>query len=62
MKEIFAYVLEFMLTLAEMLNNSKITVKKGSNILKVIQAFHTVCIDLYMGYSGPVVRSLTATY
>ena len=30
----------------------------GQSILKVIQAFHTVRIALYMGCSGPVVRNL----
>ena len=27
--------------------------------MKVIQAFHTVCIELYTGYSGPVIGSST---
>ena len=34
----------------------------GWSILKVIQAFHTVRIVLYIGCSGPVVESLTALY
>ena len=32
----------------------------GQSILKVIQAFHTECIVLYNGCSGPVIRSSTA--
>ena len=65
-KEIFAYGLEFMLTLAKMQNNSTLMWTKieiwGWSILKVIQAFHTVCIVLCIGRSGPVVGPLTATY
>ena len=65
MKEIFAYVLQFVLTLAKMQSNSTLMWKKfeiwGWSILKVIQAFHTVRIALYIGCSGPVVGSLTAT-
>ena len=59
MKEMFAYVLEFMLTLTKMQNNSTLMWKKfeiwGWSILKVIQAFHTVCIALYIECSGRVV-------
>ena len=43
MKEIYAYVLEFMLTFDKM---------------EVIYAFHTVRIVLYIGCSGPVVACL----
>ena len=51
-----------MLTLDEMQNNSPLMCTKfeilGQNILKVIQAFHTVRIVLYIGYSGLVVKVL----
>ena len=50
MKEMFAYVWNFMVTLAKMQNNSNSMWKKfeiwGWRILKVIQAFHTVRIVL----------------
>ena len=65
MKESFAYGLEFMLTLAKMQNNSTLKWTKYDiwdwSFLKLIQAFHTVHI-FCIGCSGPVVRSLTATY
>ena len=65
MKEIIAYILEFMLILAKMQNNSTLMWKKFEiwdwNILKVIQAFHNVFAVLYIGCSGPVVESSTAT-
>ena len=58
----FVYVLEFMLTL----DISTLTWEKleiyGWSILKVIQAFHTVCLVLYIRCSGPVVGSLTVSY
>ena len=58
MNEIFVYVLEFMLTFDKMQNNSTLMCTKfeisGQSILKVIQAFHTVCIVLYIECSGPV--------
>ena len=61
-----AYVWNFMLTLAKMQNNSTLMWKKfeiwGWSILKVIQAFHTVRIVLYIGCSGPVVGWLIAIY
>ena len=51
-----------MLTLDEMQNNSPLMCTKfetwGQNILKVIQAFHTVGIVLYIGCSGLVVKVL----
>ena len=31
---------------------------RGQSILKVVHAFHTVCIGLYIGCSGPVVMDL----
>ena len=66
MKGIFAYVLEFMLTLDKMQNITTLMCKKleirGQSILKVLQAFHTVRIVLYIGCSGPVIGSSTATY
>ena len=66
MKELFAYVLELMLTLAKMQSNSTLMWKKleiwGWSILKIIQAFHIVHLVLYIRCSGPVVGSLTATY
>ena len=66
MEEIFAYVLEFILTFAKMQNNSTLKWKKfeiwGWSILKVIQAFHTVRIVLYIGCSGTVGGSLTTKY
>ena len=60
MKESLAYVLELMLTFDKMQNTSPLMCTKyqswGQSILKVIQAFHTVRIVLYIGCSGPVVR------
>ena len=60
------YVLEFMLTLAKMQENSTLMGKMfeiwGWSILKVTQAFHTVRIILNIGFSGPVVWSLTDSY
>ena len=57
MKGIFVYVLEFMLSLDKMQNISILMCKKfrtwGQSILKVIQAFHTECIVLYIWCSGP---------
>ena len=56
--EIFAYVLEFMLTFDKMQNTSPLMCTKfeicGQSILEVIQAFYTVCIVLHIGCSGPV--------
>ena len=53
-------------TLAKMQDNSNLMWKMfeiwGWSILKVIQAFHTVRLVLYIGYSGPVVGSLTDSY
>ena len=55
-----------MLTLTKMQNNSTLKWTKfeiwDRTFLKLIQAFHTVRIVLYIGCSGPVVGSLTATY
>ena len=67
MKGIFAYVLEFMLTLGNIakyqyFNVQKVRNPSASSILKVRQAFHTVRIVLYIGCSGPVIGSSTATY
>ena len=66
MKIFLAYVLEFMIASTKMQNNSTLMWKQfeiwGWSILKVIQAFHTVGIVLYIGCSGPVIGSLTATY
>ena len=63
MKESFAYVLEFMPTLGKMQDNSTLLLKNSKSearaFLKVIKAFQTVPIVLYIGCSGPVVRSLT---
>ena len=60
MKQFLAYVLEFMLTFDKMQNTSPLMCTKfetwGQSILKVIQAFHSVCIVLYIGCSGPVVK------
>ena len=65
MKEMFAYVLEFMLTFDKMQNTNPLMCTKfgiwGQGILEVIhmiQAFHTVRIVLYIGCSGPVVECL----
>ena len=62
MKEIFAYVLEFMLTFDKMQNTSPLMFTKfescGQSILEVIQAFHTVHIVLHIGCSGPIVECL----
>ena len=62
MKEIFAYVLKFMLTFYKMHNTSpKMCTKfeiSGRSILKVIQAFHTVSIVMYKECSVPVVDCL----
>ena len=62
MKEFFSYVPEFMLTFVKMQNTSPLMCTdfeiRGQSILKVIQAFHTVRIVLYIGYSGPVVKYL----
>ena len=55
-------VLECMLTFDKILNTSTLVCKileiRGQSILKVIQAFHTVRIVLYIGCSGPVVEDL----
>ena len=51
-----------MLTSAKMQDNSTLMWKNFENILKVIQAFHTVRIVLNIGSSGPVVGSLTVSY
>ena len=60
-KAFLNYVLEFMLTLAEMQNNSTLMWRKfeikGFSILKVIQALNTVHIGLHIGRSGPVIGS-----
>ena len=60
MKEIFAYVLEFMLTFDKMHNTSPLKFEIcGQSILKVIKLLHTVFfIVLYIGCSGPVVECL----
>ena len=62
MKEIFAYVLEFMLTFNKMKYTSPLMCTKfkiwGQSILEVIQTFHTVRIVLYIGCYGPVVEFL----
>ena len=62
MKYIFAYVPQFMLTFYKMQNTSPLMYTlfeiSGQSILEVIQAFHTVCIVLYIGCSGPVVECL----
>ena len=62
MKETFAYVLECMLTFGKMQNTSPLMCTKfkiwRQSVLKVIQAFHTVRIFLYIGCSGPVVECL----
>ena len=62
MKEICAYVLEFMLTFDKMQNTNPLMCTKfeiwGKSILEIIQAFHTVRIVLYIGYSSPVVECL----
>ena len=60
MKECFADVLEFMLNFDKMQNTLMYTKFEilGQSILKVIQAFHTVRIVLYIGCSGPVVECL----
>ena len=56
MKAIVTYVLEFMLTFGIMcLMCSKFGIY-GQSILKVIQAFHTVRIYLYIGCSGLAVE------
>ena len=59
-KDIFAYVLEFMLTFDKMQNANPLICTKfeilGQSILEVIQAFHIVRIVLYIGCSGPVVE------
>ena len=57
MKDIFVYVLEFMLTLDKMPNISKKFEIYGQSILKVIQAFNNVRIVLYSGCSDPVIGS-----
>ena len=53
MKEIFAYVLEFMLTFDQTITTSPLMCTKfemrGQIILIVIQAFYTVHIILYIG-------------
>ena len=58
----FAYVLEFMLTFDKMQNTSPLMCTTfevcRQSILKVIQAFHTVCIVLYIGSSGQIVECL----
>ena len=60
MKGIFVNVLEFMLTFDKMQNTSPLMCTKFEicmpSILRVIQAFHTVRIVLYIGCSGPVVE------
>ena len=62
MKEILAYVLEFMLMFDKMQDINPLICTKfeigGQSILEVIQAFHTVRIVLYIGCSGPVVECL----
>ena len=62
MNEILAYVLEFMLTVDKMQNTSHLMCTKfeilGQRILKVIQAFHTERIVMYIGCSGTVVECL----
>ena len=58
----FAYILKFMLTFHKMQNTNLVMFTKfeiwGQSILEVIQAFHTVRIVLYTGFSGPVVECL----
>ena len=53
MQEIFAYVLEFMLTFDKMQNTSPLMCTRfeiwGQSIFKVIQAFHTVHIVCISG-------------
>ena len=60
MKEIFAYVLEFMLTYNKMQNTNPLMCTKFEiwGFLQVIQTFHTIRIVLYIGCSGPVVECL----
>ena len=57
MKDFFAYILECMLTFYKMQNISPLMRTNfeilGQSIMKIIQAFHTVCIVLYIGGSGP---------
>ena len=59
----FAYVLEFMLTFDKMQTTNPLMCTNfeiwGQDILEVIQAFHTVCIVMYIGCSGPVVECLS---
>ena len=60
--EMFAYVLEFVLSFDKMQNTSPLMCTNceilGHSILKVIQAVHTVRIVLNIGCSGPVVEFL----
>ena len=62
----FVYGLEFMLTLDKMQNTNPLMHTKfeifGQSILKVIQAFYTVRIILYIGCSGPIVEDLNELY
>ena len=62
MEEVFDYVLEFMLTFDKMQNINPLMCKKfvicGQGVLEVIQAFHTVCIVMHIGCSGPVIECL----
>ena len=64
MKGIYVYVLEFMLTLDKVQITSHFLYARietwGQSILKVIQAFHTVSIALYIGCSCPVVEDMYA--
>ena len=62
----FVHVLEFVLNLDKMqtistLMHKKCEIRKQS-ILKVIQAFHTVRLVLYIGCYYPVIGSSTALY
>ena len=62
MKEVFAYVLEYMLTFDKTQNTNPLMCTEfeswGQGILEVIQAFHSVRIVLYIRCSGPVVECL----
>ena len=62
MKEIFAFVLEFMLTLAKIQNNVKKIRNLRLELFEIIQAFHTVCIFCISGvlaqWSGPCLQHI----
>ena len=62
MKEFFGYGLEFMLTFDKIQDTNPLMYTKfeirGQSIFEIIQAFHTVRIVLYFGWSGPVVEYL----